>query len=287
MTPARRAPGRSPGAERASAERASAERGAGRRIAILLSAVAMLVASAVGSGALGGTPIDEAAGGALAADATPVAPAGPAFTIWSVIYTGLLSLAVWQALPAQRRHARLRRLDGLLTASLLLNGAWILSVQRGWLGVSVLLIVALLAVLTALFVGCVRTPANGRLEALLLDGTTGLYLGWVSVATVANVTAWLAASGVGSPGPVATASAVAVLGVAGLVGVALARFGAGRISVALAIVWGLAWVAVGRLAGDLVSVPAAAAAGAAAAAVAVATVRYRRRGLRADVGAAG
>ncbi len=57
-----------------------------RQVAIIVSAVVMLAASAVGSGAFGGTPIEEAADGALATDATPVAPAVPAFAIWSVIW---------------------------------------------------------------------------------------------------------------------------------------------------------------------------------------------------------
>lgn len=251
-------------------------RGPARRVGVAVSAVVMLVAATIGSGAFGGTPINEAAGGAFAADATPVAPAGPAFGIWSVIYTGLIALAAWQALPAQRSNARLRRLDALVVASLLLNGAWILSVQAGWLPISVVLITALLAVLAAVFHACVRTRAGGPVEAVLLDGTMGVYLGWVAVATVANVTAWLAASGVGSPGPAATTAAVALVLVAGGVGVALARFGRGRVSVALAMIWGLGWIAVGRLTGELVSGPTAVAAIVAAGAIAVATAFARR-----------
>lgn len=252
-----------------------------RRAGFAVAAVAMLVASVVGSGALGGTPIDEAAGGALAADATPVAPAAPAFGIWSVIYAGLVALAAWQALPAQRTNARLARLDPLLIASLLLNGGWILSIQAGWLGFSVVVIVALLAILAAVFVVTVRTPATGRVERVLLDGTSGLYLGWVAVATIANITAWLAARGVGEPGVVATAAAVAAMLAAGVVGVALARFGHGRLSVSAAIMWGLLWVAVGRLSGDRLSVPTAVAAIVAVGAVAFATSSTRiatRRG---------
>src|SRR5690625_7537394 len=74
-----------------------------------------IVLSFLGSGALGGTPINAAADGALSADATPFAPAGPAFSLWSVIYAGLVGYAVYQLLPAQPqgsrtavRHARSR-----------------------------------------------------------------------------------------------------------------------------------------------------------------------------------
>lgn len=237
-----------------------------RQVAIVVSALVMLAASAIGSGAFGGTPIEEAADGALATDATPVAPAVPAFAIWSVIYAGLLALAVWQALPRQRTSPRLRRLGPWLIASMLLNGAWILSIQAGWLAVSVVLIVALLVVLARIFVVTVRVPPAGRIEALLLDGTTGLYLGWVAVATVANVTAWLASLGFGertADGDLtgsSTIAAAAALLVAGAVGIALAHFGGGRFSVSLAMIWGLAWVVVARITGDLVSLAAAVAA---------------------------
>ncbi len=259
-------------------------RSVGRRATLAVGAAVMLVASAIGSGAFGGTPIAEAAGGALASDATPLAPAGPAFGIWSVVYTGLVALAAWQALPAQRANARLASLDLLVLGSFLLNGAWILSIQAGWLGVSVVLIGALLAVLAAVFRSCVGSRPNGRVEAVLLDGTMGLYLGWVAVATVANVTAWLASAGLGGAdasgqplGVAATVTAVVVVAVAGAVGVALAAYGRGRWSVALAMVWGLAWLAVARFSGELGSTPTAVAALVAAGAIVVATLVARVR----------
>ncbi|MET0842976.1 MAG: tryptophan-rich sensory protein, partial [Mycetocola sp.] len=59
-----------------------------RQVVVLVSALLAIAGSFVGSGAAGGTPIAEASGGALSADATPVAPAGPAFAIWTVIYLG-------------------------------------------------------------------------------------------------------------------------------------------------------------------------------------------------------
>ncbi|MBB1024382.1 tryptophan-rich sensory protein, partial [Dietzia sp. DQ12-76] len=79
-------------------------------VVTLLGVAAAIVAAFVGSGALGGTPVADAAGGALSADATPVAPAGSAFSIWSVIYLGLIVYALWQLSPTARRSARQRAL---------------------------------------------------------------------------------------------------------------------------------------------------------------------------------
>ena len=94
-----------------------------RQAVVLVSAVLALVGAFIGSGAAGGTPIAEASGGALSADATPVAPAGPAFAIWSVIYAGLIAYAIWQLLPAQTRAPRHRRLGYPIALSLILNAA--------------------------------------------------------------------------------------------------------------------------------------------------------------------
>ena len=104
--------------------------------------------------------MQDAAGGALAADATLVAPGTGAFAIWTLIYLGLLAYAVWQFLPAQRTAARHRRLGYPIAASLLLNGAWILSVQFDRLGLSVPIIVALLVVLVVAFRTCLALPAQ-------------------------------------------------------------------------------------------------------------------------------
>ncbi|PPH38154.1 hypothetical protein C5C86_14655 [Rathayibacter sp. AY1E4] len=247
-----------------------------RQVVVAVSAVLALIGSFIGSGAAGGTQIQNAAGGALTASSTPIAPDGPAFAIWSVIYTGLIAYAIWQFLPSQTARTRHRRLGYWAAASLLLNAAWILVVQAGFLTLSVVVIALLLAVLARIFVILRTTRSAGVVDAIVTDGTFGLYLGWVCVATAANVTAGLVGAGVGSPdGPGAAVWAVVVLAVAALVGLLIAVTGRGRIAPMLSLVWGLSWVAVGRFAGELVSVPAGIAALVAAAVVLVVTLLVR------------
>ncbi|MFN3600097.1 MAG: TspO/MBR family protein [Dietzia sp.] len=213
----------------------------------LLGVAAAVVAAFVGSGALGGTPIAEAAGGALSADATPVAPAGSAFGIWSVIYLGLVAYALWQLTPTARRSARQRALRPWALASVLLNAAWIWTVQLDQIAMSVLVITVLLAVLIRIMymLGAPRT--GGVVELVVTDGTFGLYLGWVSVATLANTFAWLAAEGV-DPVTGIPLGIVGIVAAAGI-GVATALLSRGRVAPALATSWGLAWVAAGRTEG--------------------------------------
>ncbi|EME64059.1 hypothetical protein G352_13877 [Rhodococcus ruber BKS 20-38] len=232
---------------------------------VAVSAIAAVALSFLGSGAVVGTPISEVADGALSADATAVAPGGPAFAIWSVIYAGLLALAVWQALPAHHADARQRALGWWIAASMLLNAAWILVVQLELLALSVAVIVALLAVLVRIFLGLTRTAPSSRVEAVVVDGTMFLYLGWVAVATVANTAAALRAADVDPFSLGADIWAVIVLVAVAAVSVLLAVAGHGRLAVAGAMAWGLVWIAVAR-SGDtgFTSTPAAVTAGAAA-----------------------
>ncbi|GAA3707419.1 hypothetical protein GCM10022377_21480 [Zhihengliuella alba] len=257
----------------------------------LVGAVAAIAAAAIGSGAAGGTPIAEAAGGWLGAEATPLAPASGAFSIWSAVYAGLLGYAVLQLLPSRRRDPRHRSLRVLAVGSMILNAVWIWVVQAGWLGLSLVVILALLAVLGAVFVRTARTRPASRWDALLVDSTFGLYLGWVTVAAVANAAAWLgslglfpqgggtegAAAGEAAwAGPVAIAAGAALAGVA-VLGVLLAAAGRGRLAPAAAMVWGLAWLAVGRFAGPDALPGTAVVALLAAAVIAAATVWARLR----------
>lgn len=256
-----------------------------RQLTVAVSAVLAVVAAFIGSGAAGGTPIQDAAGGALAADATLIAPGGGAFSIWSLIYIALLCYAVWQFLPSQKRARRHRRLGYLIAASLLLNAAWILTVQFDLIGFSVPVIVVLLAVLARAFVVIIRIGPTRRIDAVITDGTVGLYLGWVCVATAANIAAVLVAAGFDGWGIGAEVWAAAVLAIAGVVGILLAVYGGGRIAPTLSLSWGLVWVGVARLSAEPQSTSTAIAAFVATGAVILVTVAARLHAARGTLGA--
>ncbi|WP_369371838.1 tryptophan-rich sensory protein [Promicromonospora sp. Populi] len=246
-----------------------------QQVVVTLSFLVCIIGSMIGVGVFGGTPIASAAGGALAADATLLAPASPAFSVWTVVYLGLAGYTALQWFPSPAAAQRQRRLRLPVAASMFLNAAWILVVQAGWLWVSVVVIAVLLGVLARIFVILLSSRAAGAVERLLVDGTLGLYLGWVCVATVANVAAALTASGFDGGSIDPAWWAVATLVMVGVVGVALAVRGSGRIAVAAAIAWGLAWIAVARWDGTPQSVPTAVAAAATAVIVLGVTVGLR------------
>ena len=220
-----------------------------RQLTVTAAEAFCIFGTLVGTGVLG-TRVAESSGGALSDEATLLAPAGPAFSIWSVIYAGLLAYTVWQWLPRRASDPRLRATGWLAALSMVLNAGWLLVTQQGWIWVSVGVIVALALTLGVLLARLTDLPGSGLglAERLVVDATFGLYLGWVAVATCANVTAALVDSGVSPASPWSDVAAVLVLVVVGGLGVLFARRLGGRISVAAAMAWGLGWIAYGRLA---------------------------------------
>lgn len=221
-------------------------------IVVVIAVAASIVLAFIGSGATGGTPVSEAAGGALSADATPFAPDGPAFSIWSVVYVGLAAYALFQLLPVQRASARHAQLRPWAALSAALNAAWIGVVQADSVWGSVLVIVVLLVVLIRILLILRKTSSLTKTDMLITEGTFGLYLGWVTVATTANIAALIATTGLDTFTGWEWA-AVGILAVVVAIGIGLAIFTRGRIAPALAISWGLSWIAVARTSGEFES----------------------------------
>ena len=119
-------------------------------------------------------------------------PSGYVFSIWGLIYLTLIGFAIYQILPARRDGELVKRIGGWFIASCVFNGAWIFLWHHERVGLSVPvmlgLLVSLLMVYLRLGIG-VRPASPG--EKLLVHLPFSLYLGWISVATVANVSAAL------------------------------------------------------------------------------------------------
>lgn len=217
-----------------------------RQIGVTIAEIACIVGTLAGFGLLG-TRVEETSGGALASDATLIAPAGPAFRIWSVIYLGLLAYVIWQWRSENARTERTRSTGWLIAVSMLLNASWLLVTQQGWIWASVIVIAALMAVLGVVMVRLARHRPRTRVERVVVDATLGLYTGWVAVATCANVTAALVGARVEVPAQAAGWVGAAVLTVAVGVCYLLGRRSGARWAIAAAMSWGLAWIAVARL----------------------------------------
>jgi hypothetical protein len=116
-------------------------------------------------------------------------PAGYVFAIWGIIYLGLIAYTVYQALPAQRDDARLDRVGWLYIWACAANSLWLIVWHYLIFWASILFMLALLIslILIYLALGTGRTP-TGRAERWAVRVPFSIYLGWITVATVANAT---------------------------------------------------------------------------------------------------
>ena len=116
-------------------------------------------------------------------------PAGYVFAIWGVIYLGLIGFAFYQALPSQRENPRLRKVGYLFAVANLANAIWLFFWHYNLFVLSLLTMLTLLGLLIAIYLilGIGRTSVSAG-ERWLVHLPVSIYLGWISVATIANVT---------------------------------------------------------------------------------------------------
>ncbi|MBN2119286.1 MAG: hypothetical protein JW730_22130 [Anaerolineales bacterium] len=183
-------------------------------------------------------------------------PAGYVFSIWSVIYLGWIAFIIFQFLPSQKESPRLRRLGYLFAFSNLANAAWLFCWHYNLFGLSVLVMLALLGLLIASYLRLnVNRSSVTRAEYWSVDVVFSVYLGWITVATVANITSWLYFVGWDGFGIAAQTWAVIMLAVASLLGLAMAltRRDVGYLAV---LVWAFAGIAVKQTSAPMVVVSA-------------------------------
>jgi hypothetical protein len=119
-------------------------------------------------------------------------PAGYVFSIWGLIYLGLIAFAVYQALPAQRLNPRLQATGWWAVLAGLSNSAWIFLWHYEQFPLTLVAMLTLLLSLIVIYLrlGIGRTAVS-LAETLAVRLTFSIYLGWITVATVANVTSLL------------------------------------------------------------------------------------------------
>ena len=114
-------------------------------------------------------------------------PAGITFSIWGIIYLLLAAFCIVQFLPAYKETAI--KIGWLFSLSCVFNGLWIVAWHYQRLPLSLLIMLGLLVSLIMINLQ-IRDLPLGLLKAAL-----GIYLGWICIATIANVTALLVDAG--------------------------------------------------------------------------------------------
>lgn len=141
----------------------------------------------------------QSTGDVINRDPVPFQPAGWVFSIWGVIYTLLLLFVIYGFLPGGRRNVRLRRISPFFLLANIANVTWIVLWHYEQFFASFVTILVLLGSLLAIYVGLrVRNPLQRAGTAkppwylrLVVWVPFSVYLGWVCVATLANLMVWL------------------------------------------------------------------------------------------------
>ncbi len=126
-------------------------------------------------------------------------PAGYAFSIWGIIFLGMIANAIYQIKVAYKDTEQKQKnvLTGpwLIIANLA-NGAWIWFWLNEYVGVSILIMIIILLALIKVAID-LRLENYGADRDVIIFGwwPNTIYLGWISVALIANVAAYLSYSG--------------------------------------------------------------------------------------------
>lgn len=178
------------------------------------------------------------------ANLTLITPAGYVFSVWGVIYVLLGVFVVFQALPSQQDAVFQKQIGWLFVLSSSANIAWLFLWQFEYLVLSVVVMFLLLSalILTYRRLG-VGKSAVKMSEKLAVHVPFSVYLGWITIASIANIAVTLVSLRWDGFGISATAWAafVTMLALAVTVFVVASRR---DIAYALVIIWALAGIAV-------------------------------------------
>ncbi|MDQ3290448.1 MAG: hypothetical protein M3Q05_04065, partial [Bacteroidota bacterium] len=129
-------------------------------------------------------------------------PAGITFSIWGIIYLDLTAFCVYHLIKALRADATheanqdVIRLGYLFILNNLATGAWTFAWVYEQLGFSVVLILIQLITLIIIHVRLqIYNPARSAASRWFTQFPLSIYLGWICIATVANISSVLAGLG--------------------------------------------------------------------------------------------
>jgi len=170
-------------------------------------------------------------------------PEGYVFSIWSLIYVALLGYAVYQLLPKNADKKKLQSIGWLFTMNALANAGWIFLWHYEYVATSVLLMLVILTTLIAMYLklGIGRTKVRGA-EYWMSHFPISLYLGWISVATIANIAGALTVHEWGAWGIAPQTWAAVMIGVAGVLALTMLMRHKDY-TYALVIIWALIGIA--------------------------------------------
>jgi hypothetical protein len=167
------------------------------------------------------------------------APAGITFAIWGVIYLLLISVIVWQFLNKNNlKEEAIGKISPLFLINCLLNSAWLVLWHYELLVLSIVVMAGILYTLVRLNLVISYELNPETPTQTLLKAAFGVYLGWICIATIANVTTWLVSTQWNAFGLSETFWAGGMIGIGALIA-ALITWRLKNLFIGVAVVWAL------------------------------------------------
>ncbi len=166
------------------------------KIFVAVTFVAMVVVNALANI----LPINGIQTGAVS-DSYPnlFAPAGITFAIWGLIYTLLAIYTVYQTGLINKVNNKIikdviNRINILFIITSVTNFAWIFAWHYRYIGLTVILMLVLLVSLIKIANVLAKHKLDTK-EMIFVHTPFSVYFGWITVATIANITVWLVSVG--------------------------------------------------------------------------------------------
>lgn len=122
------------------------------------------------------------------ANPTLITPAGYVFSIWGIIYLLLGVFVVYQALSIEGNKKFQKEIGYLFVLSCLCNIVWLFLWQFNYLSLSIVLMFLLLASLIFIYLRLnIGRPKVSLREKIAFHLPFSVYLGWITIASIANV----------------------------------------------------------------------------------------------------
>ena len=150
------------------------------------------------------------------------APAGITFAIWGVIYLLLAAYTVFQlGLFKKNRSmsdALMNKVGVVFSISSIANTVWIFSWHYRIIALSMVLMLLILVCL-AIIVSAIRKETLSTKEKVFVKLPFSVYFGWITVATIANLTTLLVSVGWNGFGLSQTVWAIAIIAIGAAIGI--------------------------------------------------------------------
>ena len=114
-------------------------------------------------------------------------PAGFTFSIWGLIYLFLIAYAIYQLLPRNKYRTTFDRINRHFVINCAANTFWILCWHFEFITLSLVLMTVILTSLIGIYRYILPGKLQGVRDHLFVKIPFSLYLGWITVATLANI----------------------------------------------------------------------------------------------------